>query len=168
VEKILCSHFFFSFRYGAPGVEFYGEHDSEVAVREVLFVPGQGRLITLTEDNFLHLWEINGVNLEEKKTTNLEGRLKKVSVLCLLPGEEVLLLGTEGGNVYQLNMNKFIVTEDIIYQDVVVKGAPENFKVNPGPVEALEVQPGEPGRVLIGYARGLIAVWDRAQVKKTL
>ena len=47
------------FRYGRPGVEFYGEHDSEQKVTKIAFLPGQGRLVTLTEDNFLHLWEIN-------------------------------------------------------------------------------------------------------------
>jgi len=149
-------------RYGQPGVEFYGEHADEACVRQIVFVHGQGRLVTLTEDNFLHLWEINGLNLEEKKSANLDGRLKKISVLCMAPTQEVLLLGTEGGNVYQLDMGAFAVSENIIYQDVVVKGAPEDFKVNPGPVEALINQPGEPNRVLIGYARGLIAVWDRA------
>ena len=41
-----------------------------------------------------------------------------------------------------------------------MKGAPEDFKVNPGAVEALLVQPNEPGRLLIGYTRGLIVLWD--------
>jgi lethal(2) giant larvae protein len=36
------------------------------------------------------------------------------------------------------------------------------YKVNPGAVEALLVQPNEPDRLLIGYTRGLIVLWDRA------
>ena len=51
-------------RYGHPGVEFYGQHESESNVRKILFLPGQGRLVTLTEDNHLHLWEINGTLLQ--------------------------------------------------------------------------------------------------------
>ena len=54
----------YNFRYGHPGVEFYGQHESESNVRKILFLPGQGRLVTLTEDNHLHLWEINGTLLQ--------------------------------------------------------------------------------------------------------
>ena len=51
-------------RYGGPGVEFYGQHESESNVSKMIFLPGQGRLVTLTEDNHLHLWEINGTTLK--------------------------------------------------------------------------------------------------------
>ena len=51
-------------RYGRPGVEFYGEHDEEQKVTRIAFLPGQGRLVTLTEDNYLHLWEINGTSIK--------------------------------------------------------------------------------------------------------
>ena len=30
----------------------------------MIFLPGQARLVTLTEDNHLHLWEINGTTLQ--------------------------------------------------------------------------------------------------------
>ena len=59
----------------------------------------------------------------------MDGRLKKVSVLCLEPSNKVILLGTEGGNIYHLNLNKFTIDENIIYQDIVMKGAPDDFKV---------------------------------------
>ena len=55
---------FLSLRYGGPGVEFYGQHESESNVSKMIFLPGQGRLVTLTEDNHLHLWEINGTTLK--------------------------------------------------------------------------------------------------------
>ena len=51
-------------RYGRPGVEFYGKHECESNVSKMLFLPGQARLVTLTEDNHLHLWEINGTTLQ--------------------------------------------------------------------------------------------------------
>ena len=54
--------------YGRPGVEFYGEHqadgDKHLVVTKIVFLPGQGRLVTLTEDNSLHLWEINGSSMK--------------------------------------------------------------------------------------------------------
>ena len=98
---------------------------------QMIFLPGQARLITLTEDNNLHLWEINGWELTQKKTTSLDGRLKKISALCLEKGAKRVFLGTEGGNIYQLSLGgKFVVEENIIYQDIVMKGAPEDYKVD--------------------------------------
>lgn len=34
------------------------------------------------------------------------------------------------------------------------------FQVNPGAVESILCDPNDPNRILIGYARGLIALWD--------
>ena len=45
-------------------MEFYGEHEEEKKVTKIVFLPGQGRLVTLTEDNYLHLWEINGTSIK--------------------------------------------------------------------------------------------------------
>ncbi|XP_059094982.1 lethal(2) giant larvae protein-like isoform X2 [Tigriopus californicus] len=146
---------------GQPGVEFIGEHEQDQPVSKMIFIPGQGRLVTLTEDNFLHLWEINGTEITEKSSTHLDGRLKRVSVMCHDSIHNMVLLGTEGGNIYQLKLEIFTISENIIYQDIVMKGAPEDFKVNPGAVEGLLIQPNESERILIGYARGLIVLWDR-------
>lgn len=74
--------------------------------------------MSLTEDNILHLWELNGSELEEKGTTGLDGRLKKISVLCVDGSGRKLLLGTEGGNIYRVDLARFSVEESIIYQDL--------------------------------------------------
>lgn len=142
-------------------MEFYGQHDTEAGVTKMLFLPKQGRLVTLTEDNFLHLWEINGTELKVIKSTNLDGRLKHISILCLDEGNRQILLGTEGGNIYKLNLWTFRIDENLIYQDIVMQNAPEDFKVNPGAVEGLLLHPTEPNQILIGYARGLIVMWDK-------
>ena len=39
---------------------------------------------------------------------------------------------------------------------------PKDFKVNPGPVEAIAEQPGHPDNILIGYNRGLMVLWNKA------
>jgi hypothetical protein len=56
--------FCFISSFGRPGVEFTGQQEDEVLIRKLLFLPGQGRIVSLTEDNNLHLWEINGTKLE--------------------------------------------------------------------------------------------------------
>ena len=102
---------------------------------------------------------------QEIKTTNLEGRLKQVSVMCMDSANKRILLGTEGGNIYYLNLWNFKIDDSIIYQDLVMKNSPEDFKVNPGAVEALLLHPTEKDMILLGYARGLIVIWDREEQK---
>ena len=82
----------------------------------MLLVPGQGRLLSLTSDNTLHLWQLDGSQLARKQSVQLEGRLKTVSSLCLEQGRKRLLVGTEGGNIYQLQLWNFQWEEEIIYQ----------------------------------------------------
>lgn len=38
---------------------------------------------------------------------------------------------------------------------------PEGKKINPGAVEAIAEQPGDPENVLIGYRRGLMVLWNK-------
>ena len=142
-------------------MEYYGQHDEELPVTKMLFLPGLGRLVTLTQDNTLHLWETEGTELTERKSAHLDGKLKQITNICLDASKRVLLLGTEGGNIYQLNLWTFELDEAIIYQDIVMQNAPDDFKVNPGPVEGLLLHPLNANRLLIGYARGLIVLWDR-------
>lgn len=78
-------------------------------------------MVSLCDDNSLHLWEINENSLVETKSLSLEGKLKKISAMCLESSGEHLLLGTEGGNIYLLDVKTFTMTDNIIYQDVVMQ-----------------------------------------------
>ncbi|XP_049822272.1 lethal(2) giant larvae protein homolog 1 isoform X3 [Aethina tumida] len=153
--------------FGKPGVEFYGQHPNPIAVTRVIFLPNQGRVVTLCEDNSLHLWEVNKSSLVEVKSEALEGKLKKISTMCLEAAGKYLLLGTEGGNIYLLDIKTFSISPDIIYQDVVVQNVPANYKFSraPGAVEVILEEPDHPNNILIGYNRGLVVLWDRAEAK---
>lgn len=48
-------------------------------------------------------------------------RLKKISVCRLSMNTNRLYLGTEGGNIYLLDINSFELQEYVIYQDVVMQ-----------------------------------------------
>ena len=95
----------------------------------------------------------------------MDGRLKQISNLCPDMSNKNILLGTEGGNIYTLNLTSFSIEDSIIYQDIVIQNSTEEFKVNPGAVEALLVHPTDVNKLLIGYARGLIVLWDRKEAK---
>ncbi|XP_076673089.1 LLGL domain-containing protein l(2)gl isoform X3 [Andrena cerasifolii] len=151
--------------FGRPGVEFYGQHSidsGENAVTKIVALPNEGRLVSLCDDNSLHLWEINESSVVETKSLSLEGKLKKISAMCLESNGEHLLLGTEGGNIYLLNLKTFVMPDNIIYQDVVMQNVPDDYKKNPGAVEAIAEQPGHPDNILIGYNRGLMVLWNKA------
>ncbi|XP_030755265.1 lethal(2) giant larvae protein isoform X2 [Sitophilus oryzae] len=152
---------------GQPGVEFYGQHQNPIAVTKLIFLPGKGKVVSLQDDNSLHLWEVNKSSLVEVKSQSLEGKLKTISTVCLESTGEHLLLGTEGGNIYLLELNTFTMTPDIIYQDVVMHNVPQNYKLNPGPVESIIEQPDQPNNILIGYNRGLIVFWNKAENAST-
>lgn len=40
---------------------------------------------------------------------------------------------------------------------------PQDYKLNPGAVESILEQPGQPNNILIGYNRGLMVLWNRAE-----
>lgn len=84
-------------------------------------IAGTGRLISLCDDNSLHLWEITEKSLVELKSHSFEGKNKKISSICVESTGKNLLLGTEGGNIYTLDLNTFTISEDVIYQDVVMQ-----------------------------------------------
>ncbi|XP_026490787.2 lethal(2) giant larvae protein isoform X1 [Vanessa tameamea] len=154
--------------YGRPGVELYGQHTNlDSPVTQIHFIPGTGRLISLCDDNSLHLWEINEKSLVELKSHAFEGKNKKISSICVESSGKNLLLGTEGGNIYTIDCNAFTLNEDVIYQDVVMQNCPEDFKVNPGAVESVCEHPKVPSRILIGYNRGLVVLWDRVAAAPT-
>ncbi|XP_059620725.1 lethal(2) giant larvae protein-like [Phlebotomus argentipes] len=156
--------------FGRPGVEFYGQHAAaaspgaagaqECAVQLLEWVPGTGRLLSLTTANQLVFWEPAGAMLVPLKTFSLDGKLKKVSSLCCSLDKDVVFIGTEGGNVYQFDLESFSIREPIIYHDVVLEQVPSTYKLNPGAIECLRQLPTDATKLLITYNRGLCVLWD--------
>ncbi|KAM6957462.1 LOW QUALITY PROTEIN: lethal(2) giant larvae protein homolog 1 [Aplochiton taeniatus] len=170
--------------YGAPGVEFTGLHRDTAVVTQIHFLPGQGRLLSLLDDNSLHLWELVGgaprevgvanregvVYLQEVHSSSLPGRpgiescsATRVTVLLLLRSLGLLCVGTEGGGVYFLDMPRLMLRDSqSLLQDQVMQSVPEDYRCGKslGPVESLQEHPQQPGKILIGYSRGLVVLWD--------
>lgn len=113
--------------FGRPGVEFYGQHSSptnnatDCTVQLLEWVPGTGRILSLTTSNQLVLWEPAGAILVPIKTLPFDGKLKKVSTLCCSWNKDVVWIGTEAGNVYQFDLKSFTIKDSVIYHDVVLE-----------------------------------------------
>ncbi|KAH8237824.1 hypothetical protein KR032_002653 [Drosophila birchii] len=152
--------------FGQPGVELYAQHTlvnnsaAELNVQLLEWVYGTGRILSLTAANQLILWEPVGTTLVPIKTLPFDGKLKKVSSLCCSSNKDVLWIGTEGGNIYQLDLHTFTIREPIVYHDVVLEQVPSTYKLNPGAIESIRQLPNAPNKLLIAYNRGLCVLWD--------
>lgn len=163
--------------FGQPGVEFYGQHtvtgsagvpngtgsataSADVAVQLLEWVPGSGRVLSLTTANQLTLWEPAGYALVPIKSLPFDGKLKKISSLCCSRANDLVWIGTEGGNVYPFDLTTFNVKESVIYHDVVLEQVPATYKLNPGAIECVRQVPEHDNWLLIAYNRGLTVLWD--------
>lgn len=152
--------------FGQPGVEFYGQHTlvnnsgAELNIQLIEWVYGTGRLLSLTAANQLVLWEPQGDALLAIKTLPFDGKLKKISSLCCSLNKDIVWIGTEGGNVYQFDLQTFSVKEPVIYHDAVLEQVPPTYKLNPGAIESIRQLPNERTKLLIAYNRGLCVLWD--------
>ena len=161
------------YRYGAPGVEFEAQLSPEAEIRQIEFVQNRAQIVCLTADSSLHLFEINSKDDSEKavlelvkscdslaKEASKEGSLKQVTTFSVNLQNNALLIGTQSGNAYLIDLEKFDLTDQIIYQDVVLQNVHDDYKINPGSVEVIIEQPLNPDKFLIGYNRGLLVLWD--------
>uniref|UniRef100_A0A670HZH8 LLGL scribble cell polarity complex component 2 n=1 Tax=Podarcis muralis TaxID=64176 RepID=A0A670HZH8_PODMU len=167
--------------YGAPGVEFMGLHEETNTVMQIHFIPGQCRLLTLLDDNSLHLWTLkqthsNMSELQEERHFTLRGppgsppSATQVTAILAHSSQELLYLGTESGNVFVVEIPSFRVLEDrTISPDVVLQRVPEEYlnRRSLELVEALREHPQNPNQILIGYSKGLIVLWDLINNKAT-
>ncbi|KAA8581053.1 hypothetical protein FQN60_002634, partial [Etheostoma spectabile] len=159
--------------YGAPGVEFMGLHDENAAVTQVHFLPHQVELVTLLDDNSLHMWTLRAhqghSELLEIGRFTLTGppgappSVTRVTAVLAHSSGELLLLGTEGGHVFVVEVPGFRELEERnISLDQVASSVPDDYigRRNLEHVEALQENPVNPNQVVIGYGRGLMVIWD--------
>ncbi|GCC31541.1 LLGL scribble cell polarity complex component 2 isoform X1 [Chiloscyllium punctatum] len=160
--------------YGAPEVEIMGLHEENAAVTQIHFLPEPGQLVTLLDDNSLHLWKVrkspDGLSvLKEESHFDLRGQpgappsVTTITVVLPHSSGDVLFLGTEGGCVFVVEHPSLREQEErTITQEAVLQKVPDDYqsKRSLGSVEALEENPRNPHQILIGYSRGLIILWD--------
>uniref|UniRef100_A0A8C1ZLC7 LLGL scribble cell polarity complex component 2 n=1 Tax=Cyprinus carpio TaxID=7962 RepID=A0A8C1ZLC7_CYPCA len=163
--------------YGTPGVEFMGLHDENAVLVLILsffffffFLVGG---VTLLVYNSLHMWTLrahNGISeLLEIGRFTLSGppgappSVTRVTAVLAHSSGELLLLGTEGGHVFVVEVPGFReLEENNISVENVQNRIPEDYvgRRNLECVEALHENPLNPRQVLIGYSRGLMVLWD--------
>uniref|UniRef100_A0A8C5HVS9 LLGL scribble cell polarity complex component 2 n=1 Tax=Gouania willdenowi TaxID=441366 RepID=A0A8C5HVS9_GOUWI len=159
--------------YGAPGVEFMGLHDENAAVTQVHFMPHQVELVTLLDDNSLHMWTLRGHKglselleigpVKMRVVLRAPPSVTRVTSVLAHSSGELLLLGTEGGHVFIVEVPGFRELEERnISLDQVANSVPEDYigRRNLEHVESLQENPVNPNQVVLGYGRGLMVIWD--------
>uniref|UniRef100_A0A8C9SRC8 LLGL scribble cell polarity complex component 1 n=1 Tax=Scleropages formosus TaxID=113540 RepID=A0A8C9SRC8_SCLFO len=147
--------------YGAPGVEFTSHHKETATVTQMHFLLGQGRLLSLLDDNTLHLWEINvgegSPGLEEVGSFCLPGR----------PGFEILSVKFRMAKGNDSRLSSDAVLRSSHGAPFSACSVPEEYKCGKslGPVESLREHPRCPNKMLIGYSRGLVVLWNYSSRK---
>ncbi|XP_012939800.1 lethal(2) giant larvae protein homolog 1 isoform X2 [Aplysia californica] len=152
--------------FGTPGFEATGAHDEDVSVTSLFFIPEEGRLISVCSDGSLHLWEVNNTQdsciLEEKRLGSDTLKIKSMSTCSQSADGTTLYVGTETGNIHLLDA-KTLTESAVVNLDSIIQNVPEDFKVNPGAVEAVANNPVQADKVLIGFNRGLIVLWNTVE-----
>ncbi|KAI1288338.1 Lethal(2) giant larvae -like protein 1 [Halotydeus destructor] len=166
--------------FGKAGVEFHVDLEAEVEIKQIKFVANRGQLLVLCEDSSIQLWEVNpsivapegesvtrSYKLEHVKTCDhfaeeqREGTSKQLTVVAVHSSGSTVLVGTQGGNIYVLDTDSLELSDQVIYQDVLLQNVAEEYKKsNPGEVEVIAEQPGQADKFLIGFSRGLMVLWD--------
>lgn len=160
--------------YGAPEVEIMALHDETAAVTQIHFLPEQGQLVTLLDDNSLHLWKLkkssDGLSMLKRESHfELKGQpgappsVTTITVVLPHSSGDVLFLGTEGGCVFVVEQPSFREQEArTITHEAVLQNVPDDYRSRRslGSVEALQENPRNPQQILVGYSRGLVILWD--------
>ncbi|XP_049632778.1 lethal(2) giant larvae protein homolog 1 isoform X2 [Suncus etruscus] len=166
--------------YGAPGVEFSGVHRDVATVTQMHFLSGQGRLLTLLDDSSLHLWEIvhdsscahldQVCSFQPPTRPGFDGAsglasLARVTVVLLVAAGNMAALGTEGGSICFLDIPTLMLLEGrTLSPEEVLRSVPDDYRCGKalGPVESLQGHLRDPNKILIGYSRGLLVIWNQA------
>ncbi|NWY02947.1 L2GL1 protein, partial [Nothoprocta ornata] len=159
---------------GQVGRGARGERGAAGRLADTLVLP-QGWLLCLLDDNTLHLWEIyhkeGCSHLEETRSCGLPGRpgcspgITRVTVILVKSSCDVACLGTEGGGLYFLALPGLALLEErTLLQDEILQSVPDDYRCGKalGPVESVQEHPQDPSKLLIGYSRGLVVIWDQS------
>ena len=140
---------------GEPGVDVVVEHETSAAVASLHFLVNEGALMSVCKDDTVHLW-----NLRQKRAEIVHSmQFQKEQITCVeVPfGSQWFYIGTERGNVHVASVAEFALSGYVVNWNKAIDLSQNN---HPGPVRHLSESPIDEGKLLIGFDRGLIVLWD--------
>ena len=152
--------------YGRPGVEFSARMKPKRAILKIFTFGNLHQFLTVASDNSISMWIITNdedgrLSLRHDRRYELSTEAGKNITSCCVSGVVGYVhIGTDGGNVYTLDLKSFELTNDVIFWNNATALAQPAAQTHPGAVKSLELCPTDPNKLLIGYELGLIALWD--------
>jgi syntaxin-binding protein 5 len=122
---------------------------------QIEFLHNGGSLVTACTDDTLNLWDFKKRTPELVQTLQLSK--EHITTFCMEFQDKWLYFGTEKGNTLVMNMELFTLSG---YQIAWNKGMDPLKTTHPGAVTAISVNPADSSKILIGYATGLVTLWD--------
>lgn len=181
-------HFFIQINsYGKLGVEFHYQFEDDdndcQEIVQIFFISRLAAILCLCEDFSIHLLKIptKSTNSDITKlysnnffVQNNDGDndhhtnqqpSKIITSLALNEKQTILFIGLNNGDIQLMNIDDSLSLKDdsTIKLDEILKSIPEDLKLKPGSVEVIQEQPGQDGKILIGYNRSLIVLWNYQQ-----
>eukprot|EP00800_Vazella_pourtalesii_P022859 TRINITY_DN9060_c1_g2_i1.p1 TRINITY_DN9060_c1_g2~~TRINITY_DN9060_c1_g2_i1.p1 ORF type:complete len:1034 (+),score=226.35 TRINITY_DN9060_c1_g2_i1:89-3190(+) len=150
--------------YGRPGVEFRAAYESKIAIKLIFPLEGLYQFLTICADNSLFLWTLgqNGEKLHFQKILIVMDEVEKDFTVCSLNSTSSLFyMGSENGNVYLLDLKTLQLSSDIIYWNNATALIQSYARVHPGQVVSIEINPQDTTKVLIGFEKGAITLWNQ-------
>ena len=150
--------------YGRPGVEFRAAYESRIAIKHIFALQGLYQFLTICADNSLFLWTLgqNGEKLHFQKISIVMDDYEKDFTVCSLNASiSLFYMGSENGNVYLLDLKTLQLSSDIIYWSNATALIQSYARVHPGQVVAIEINPQDSTKVLIGFEKGAITLWNQ-------
>ncbi|XP_033741004.1 syntaxin-binding protein 5-like isoform X3 [Pecten maximus] len=140
---------------GRPGVDIHCSQDGDIAITQILFLVNEGALVTVCNDDSLHLWNFRQKRPEIVHTLKFQ---RERITYCHLPFQSKwLYIGTERGNVHIANIESFVLSGYVINWNKAIE---LSRKTHPGTVVHLSDSPVDPNKLLIGFETGAIVLWD--------
>ncbi|KAL9968676.1 hypothetical protein ACROYT_G020794 [Oculina patagonica] len=140
---------------GQTGIECHVQHESGAAVRELIFLVNEGALISLCEDDYIHLWNLR--QAQPALVQSLRFNREKLTCMHLPFSSKWLYVGTEKGNIHVVNIESFQLSGYTINWNKVIE---IKCKTHPGPVVHISGNPVDPNKLLLGFESGTVVVWS--------
>jgi lethal(2) giant larvae protein len=160
---------------GTPGVRLSGNLEDIGKINQILPFASEPALITVCGGNMMHRWCLeqgegqDAPELVLDRSYKFQGGLAKtITVCCLPPHCDCLLVGTLGGITYPMDTQFDGMSPEVLSWSRARATLGYKGKDIPGEVRTLDISPSNPKQLLIGYEHGYFELWDSLTWKPLL
>eukprot|EP00698_Gefionella_okellyi_P025011 TRINITY_DN9018_c0_g1_i1.p1 TRINITY_DN9018_c0_g1~~TRINITY_DN9018_c0_g1_i1.p1 ORF type:complete len:1086 (-),score=273.98 TRINITY_DN9018_c0_g1_i1:98-3355(-) len=142
--------------FGQPGIEMLLRDSSSSPIRFLQFIINEGALISVSDDGTVQLWDIKPQDKPSRRCLQRTEIETQVTAIYYVTSSKFVYLGLADGRLVVYNIEGgHLSPYTVLPTDV---DATEGAKA--APLVAIEAQPTDANELLLGWASGLLALWD--------